>query len=212
VTLKGWDPKVGQELRPGFWTGVLTLDREPVDLRALLLANNVDLDEPVAEQRSRGSHEVRSKVISVASAKAIAPVSSAPVTSVAIAAKPSPEVKERARAWLSEKPGAVERARQTEADRKMMKTGGAAYTCRIIGELVRQFGIRDRQILMTLLGPWNATCNPPWESMALLAKVDYVIANPRARREEGRRGTRRRKPRARRVIPRIDIEKIEGIG
>jgi hypothetical protein len=212
VTMKGWDPRAGDELRLGGRTGVLTLDRRPVDLRALLLADGVDLDEPVAEERSSRSQEVQSRVISVASATAVAPVTSAPVTTVAIAAKPGPEVLERATAWLAGKPGAIERARQTETDRKMMKTGGAAYTCAVIGGLVREFGIRDRQTLMTLLGPWNATCNPPWESRDLLAKVDYVLSSPRPKRKEGRRGRKPRKPRDRRVMPQIDFEGLEGIG
>jgi hypothetical protein len=213
VTMKGWDPRAGDELRLGGTTGVLTLDRQPVDLRALLLADGVNLGEPVAEGRSSRPHEVRSKVISVASAMAVAPVTSAPVTTTTIATKPGAEVMERARAWLAGKPGAVERARQTEADRKTMKMGGAAYTCRIVGEMIREFGIRDRQSLMTLLEPWNARCNPPWESRDLLAKVDYVIANPRAREDEGRRRRKPRKPRSGWVIPpQFDLEGLDGVG
>jgi hypothetical protein len=165
VRLRGWDGD----------SKALTLDRRPVDLRALLPADGVTFEpEEVAEQ---GPHRDR-------------PRNDPARTVVALTAVPesSPEGLEPARRYLARRPGAIERQYQTEEQREFMR-GGAGFTLETIGDLVQVYGIRNKRDLLSLLGPWNLECKGQWTQDELESKIDYIIRNPRIkeRRPWGRK-------------------------
>lgn len=65
---------------------------------------------------------------------------------------------ERARAYISEIPGAI------------AGSGGHTQTYKVALVLVQDFGLSDAEAL-ALLREWNATCSPPWDEADLLHKI-----------------------------------------